>query len=152
MAHADVMGCDGRTRRCASGAGLESKDVGAPIDVLWFRLPRRPPIAKRPSAGSSRRMLVMLDRGDYWQCAYVIAKGGIDAVQATGPAGVPRRIARDAPSRDRVGEMQSWDDVKLLTVPIDRLRAMAPAGAALHRRRRACDVAGRRRRYQPGDS
>ena len=95
------------------------------------------------------QMMVMLNRGDYWQCAYVIPKGGIEAVQREGlPAFRERVVALSPFLRDRVGELKSLDDIKLLTVAIDRLRAVAPAGPALHRRCRACDVAGRRRRHQ----
>ena len=97
------------------------------------------------------KMFVMLDRGDYWQCAYRHPEG-------RGRGGArPRASRRSAPTssssrrsmHDRVQELSSWDDVKLLTVQGRPLAAMAPAGAAVHRRRRACDVAGRRRRHQP---
>ena len=94
-------------------------------------------------------MFVMLDRGDYWQCAYVIPKGGI-AARACGRARrVPRTVGRLSPFlADRVGELTDWDDVKLLTVTVDRLQQWCAAGAAVHRRRRARDVADRRRRHQ----
>ena len=68
-------------------------------------------------------MMVMLDRGDYWQCAYVIPKGGIDRVKARGPRRFPQARGRDvAVFADRIGELKSCDDIKLLTVTVDRLR------------------------------
>ena len=114
--------------------------------------------AGRPGADRSGRfdggtILVMLDRGDYWQCAFVIPQGRRStALRATGLDGVPRRHRRLAPFlRDRVDELRDWDDVKLLTVAVDRLRQWYRPGPAVHRRRGARDVAGRRRRHQPGD-
>ena len=78
------------------------------------------------------KMMVMLDRGDYWQCAYVIPKGAAEEIKAQGHRGVScRRSSRSRPQmHDRVQELRSFDDVKLLTVKVDRLRAVAPAGAA----------------------
>lgn len=123
--HADlVVGADGRHSITRARAGLVSEDYGAPMDVLWFRLTRR---GSDPSDAfghvGAGKMLVMLDRGDYWQCAYVIAKGGIEAVQARGLDAFRGAIADMSPFlADRLGELKSWDDVKLLSVAVDRLK------------------------------
>ncbi len=118
-----VVGCDGRHSTVREKSGFEVEDIGAPIDVLWMRISRHkgePGTGGRLDKGS---FLVMLDRGDYWQLAYVIPKGGADRVKAAGLPAFRDMIARAAPFlRPRVGEITSWDDVKLLTVAIDRLR------------------------------
>jgi 2-polyprenyl-6-methoxyphenol hydroxylase-like FAD-dependent oxidoreductase len=108
-------------RKCAR---LEVEDVGAPIDVLWFRLSRRAGDTEETSGHvEAGKMMVMLNRGDYWQCAFVIPKGGIDAVKREGlPALRERIVALEPFVSDRVGELKSFDDIKLLTVKIDRLR------------------------------
>jgi 2-polyprenyl-6-methoxyphenol hydroxylase-like FAD-dependent oxidoreductase len=118
-----VVGCDGRHSLVRQRAGLEVEEIGAPIDVLWFRVSRRPDDSAETfghmEAGS---MMVMLNRGDYWQCAYVIPKGAIDEVHRRGlPAFLDSVVAMSPFLRDRIGEIASWDDVKLLTVAIDRL-------------------------------
>ncbi len=91
-----VVGCDGRHSDIRRLAGLPSEDYGAPMDVLWFRLSRkkgdRPGVFGRAEAGV---LLVMLDRGDYWQCAFVIPKGGMESVKAARPGGVPGPHCRD---------------------------------------------------------
>ncbi len=94
----------------------------------------------------------MLDRGDYWQCAYVIPKGGIEqrARRRASTPFAPAVVEMSPFLADRIGELKSWDDIKLLSVTVDRLRQVVAAGADLHRRRRACDVADRRRRHQYG--
>jgi 2-polyprenyl-6-methoxyphenol hydroxylase-like FAD-dependent oxidoreductase len=119
-----VVGADGRHSDVRALAGLVVDDLGAPIDVLWMRLPRDPgdqrAVLGRFEAG---HILVMLDRGDYWQCAYVIAKGGFDDLKARGLDALREGIVEVEPMlRDRVGELRDWDDVKLLTVTVDRLR------------------------------
>jgi 2-polyprenyl-6-methoxyphenol hydroxylase-like FAD-dependent oxidoreductase len=119
-----TVACDGRHSVLREKAKLEVMDIGAPMDVLWLRLPRQPDDMQqalgRIDAG---RIFVMLDRGDYWQCAYVIPKGGNDAVRARGLPALREDIAKLVPTlRDRVGALQSWDEVKLLTVAVDRLR------------------------------
>ncbi len=119
-----VVGADGRhstVRRCA---GLEVEDIGAPIDVLWMRLPRRPSDGAAPLGRfGAGKIFIMLDRGDYWQCAYVIPKGGFDEIKAKGLDAFRAAVAEIAPQfGDRVRELGSWDDIKLLTVKIDRLR------------------------------
>jgi len=118
-----VVGADGRQSVVRERAGLSVKNLGAPIDVLWMRLPKSP---GDPSQSAGRinygRMLVMLDRGDYWQCAYVIRKGGFEAIRERGIECFRDEVVRIAPFlRDRVAELREWDDAKLLTVMVDRL-------------------------------
>ena len=119
-----VVGCDGRHSTLREKAGLRSEDYGAPMDVLWFRVTRRnsdgDDVFGHIEAGM---MLVMLDRGDYWQCAYVIPKGGIERVKASGIEAFRNRVVELSPFlADRIGELKSFDDVKLLSVTVDRLR------------------------------
>ncbi|MEX0839595.1 MAG: FAD-dependent oxidoreductase [Parvibaculum sp.] len=125
-----VIGADGRGSVVRERAGLTVRDFGAPMDVLWMRLPRR---AGDPSETLFRigagHFVVTIDRGDYWQCAFVIAKGAFDAVKAKGLDAFRAGIARILPfAADRMDELASWDDVKLLTVKVDRLREWARAG------------------------
>jgi 2-polyprenyl-6-methoxyphenol hydroxylase-like FAD-dependent oxidoreductase len=123
--HADLtVGADGRHSTVREKAGLARDDFGAPIDVLWMRLSKKPDddsaTLGRIAAGA---IFVTLDRGDYWQCALVIPKGGADELRAKGLDAFRALIIRVAPMvTDRVTELQSWDQVKLLTVTIDRLR------------------------------
>ncbi|MBS0221131.1 MAG: FAD-dependent oxidoreductase [Proteobacteria bacterium] len=123
--HADlVVGADGRHSTVRAKAGLEVDVLGAPMDVLWFRLAHKAgdpeEMMGRFDAGS---ILVMLDRGDYWQCAYVIAKGSAEKVRAAGIEKVRATISRLMPAfADRVGELRTMDDLKLLTVGVDRLK------------------------------
>ncbi len=119
-----IVGCDGRHSTIREKAGLKSDDYGAPMDVLWFRLTRKDTDDTETfghiEAGA---MLVMIDRGDYWQCAFVIPKGGIDRVQAAGLDAFRERVAMMSPDlADRVGELKSFDDIKLLSVTVDRLQ------------------------------
>ncbi|HZZ63686.1 MAG TPA: FAD-dependent oxidoreductase [Roseiarcus sp.] len=119
-----VVGCDGRHSTVRAKAGLQGDDYGAPMDVLWFRVSRK----DSDSADTfghieAGKLMVMLDRGDYWQCAYVIPKGGIQRVKTEGLDAFRRRVVEMSPFLgDRVGELKSWDDVKLLSVAVDRLR------------------------------
>jgi 2-polyprenyl-6-methoxyphenol hydroxylase-like FAD-dependent oxidoreductase len=119
-----VVGCDGRHSTVRVSAGFAVDNLGAPIDVLWFRVSRRGGDTDETFGHmESGRMFVMINRTDYWQCAYVIAKGGIDAVKARGLDAFRDSIAFMSPFlRDRLSEIKSWDDVKLLTVAVDRLR------------------------------
>jgi 2-polyprenyl-6-methoxyphenol hydroxylase-like FAD-dependent oxidoreductase len=119
-----VVGADGRHSTVRARAGLESIDLGAPIDVLWMRLSRRTDDpAQSLGKIEAGLMLITLDRGDYWQCAFVIRKGGFDAIRAKGLAAFRAQIGTLAPYlRDRVGELADWSDIKLLTVSVDRLR------------------------------
>jgi len=118
-----VVGCDGRHSTVRDRAGFAVEDIGAPIDVLWFRISRHEDdTAETFGHMEAGMMLVMLNRNDYWQCAYVIPKGGIDRVKAKGFPAFLDSIAFMSPFlRDRLGEIKGWDDVKLLTVAVDRL-------------------------------
>jgi len=125
-----TVACDGRHSLMREQAGMVVQDIGAPMDVLWFRA------GKTDKAGGnvfgriqSGQMMVMLDRGDYWQCAYVIAKNGYEAVKAKGLDAFRANIAKLAPVlTDSIGDIKSWDDVKLLSVKIDRLAQWAKPG------------------------
>ena len=125
IVHADlVVGCDGRHSTVREKAGLQSDEYGAPMDALWFRITRRDSdgadVFGHIEAGA---LLVMLDRGDYWQCAYVIPKGGIDRVKANGIEAFRNRVVALSPFlADRVHELRSFDDVRLLSVMVNRLR------------------------------
>jgi 2-polyprenyl-6-methoxyphenol hydroxylase-like FAD-dependent oxidoreductase len=123
--HADlVVGADGRHSTVREKAGFKCDDYGAPMDVLWFRLPR----AKTDETETfghieAGMMMIMLNRGDYWQCAFVIPKGGNDRLKADGLEAFRKRIVSMSPFlADCVAGLASWDDVKLLTVTVDRLR------------------------------
>jgi len=118
-----VVGADGRHSVVRAKAGLEVLVFGAPMDVLWFRLSRRPddPAATLARFGGGR-IFVLIDRGTYWQCGYVIAKGTIDLIRRLGLDAFRESVARTVPyARDRVGELRGWEDVSLLTVRVDRL-------------------------------
>ena len=120
-----VVGADGRHSTVRSRAGLHVDDLGAPIDVLWLRLPKHAGDLSGAALGrfDAGRILVTLDRGDYWQCASVIPKGGFEGLRARGLQTLRDEIAAVAPDlADRVGAIRDWDDVKLLTVTVDRLR------------------------------
>ncbi len=119
-----VLGADGRHSTVREKAGFVSEDFGAPMDVLWFRVSRKQG-DEAESFGhiEAGMMMIMLNRGDYWQCAYVIPKGGIDRVQAAGLDSFRKSVVKMSPYlADRVAELKSWDDVKLLTVAVDRLK------------------------------
>jgi 2-polyprenyl-6-methoxyphenol hydroxylase-like FAD-dependent oxidoreductase len=119
-----VVGADGRHSAVRDKAGLQVIETGVPIDVLWFRLPRRP---GDPGAVFGRlnrgKMMVMLDRGDYFQCGFLIYKDGYDELQRRGIESFRADIAQLAPfTRDRVAELHDWSEVRLLTVKVDHLR------------------------------
>jgi 2-polyprenyl-6-methoxyphenol hydroxylase-like FAD-dependent oxidoreductase len=119
-----VVGTDGRHSTVRAAAGLTGDDYGAPMDVLWFRLSKKKS-DKGETFGHAEAggLLVMLDRGDYWQCAYVIPKGGFEPVKARGIDAFRASVVKFSPFlKRRIGEIKSWDDVKLLTVAVDRLR------------------------------
>jgi 2-polyprenyl-6-methoxyphenol hydroxylase-like FAD-dependent oxidoreductase len=125
-----VAGCDGRSSTVRAASGLQVQDLGSPIDVLWFRISKRP--AERGEVLGHLeidKMLVTIDRGEYWQCAYVIAKGGFARVQSAGLEQFRADVVQGAPLlADRVGEIQSFDDVKLLSVSVDRLTTWSKSG------------------------
>lgn len=118
-----VLACDGRGSVLRKAAGLPLLDLGAPIDVFWFRVPKpRTPENCTTGVFQPGQMVVLIDRGDYWQCAYVIAKGSADAVRERGLPAFRDKIAALAPPlADSIAALNSWDDVKLLAVSLDRL-------------------------------
>jgi 2-polyprenyl-6-methoxyphenol hydroxylase-like FAD-dependent oxidoreductase len=125
-----VVAADGRHSLVRERAGLPLVELGAPIDVLWFRLSRK---AGDPEATMGRfdrgSALVMLNRGDYWQCAFVIGKGSLDAVRARGLETLRARFAKALGlPLERMLEIASWDHVKLLTVQVNRLERWAREG------------------------
>lgn len=129
--HADLLvGCDGRTSTVRSASGLAVQDLGSPIDVLWFRLSKKAgdstQIVGRLREGS---MIVTIDRTEYWQCAFVIGKGGIGRVHAGGLESFKAAVAQGARFlSDRVDELRSFDDIKLLSVSLDRLTTWSKPG------------------------
>jgi 2-polyprenyl-6-methoxyphenol hydroxylase-like FAD-dependent oxidoreductase len=125
-----TVGADGRHSLVREKSALEVEDFGAPMDVLWFRLARH---VEDPGQAFGRldrgKMMIMIDRGDYWQCGYLIRKGDFDAIRARGIAEFRASLSSLAPFiADRVGEIQDWDGVKLLTVVVDRLRTWYRSG------------------------
>jgi 2-polyprenyl-6-methoxyphenol hydroxylase-like FAD-dependent oxidoreductase len=119
-----VVSCDGRHSTLREAAGLVGDDYGAPMDVMWFRLPRKPNDPDETFGHiEGGRMMVMLNRSDYWQCAFVIPKGSADDVKQAGLEKFRATVGEMSPfTRDRLDEIDSWDKVKLLTVAVDRLR------------------------------
>ncbi|ABW11420.1 monooxygenase FAD-binding [Parafrankia sp. EAN1pec] len=128
-----TVGADGRGSVVRASLGLPLRRFGAPMDVLWFRLPRR--ASDGDGLGGlvgPGRMLIRIDRGSYWQTAYLIRKGGYDAVHAAGLDCLRDNVATLAPDlADRVDEIRSWEDVHLLRVQVDRVRRWHAPGALL---------------------
>jgi 2-polyprenyl-6-methoxyphenol hydroxylase-like FAD-dependent oxidoreductase len=140
-----VIGADGRHSIIQACAGLERQEFGVAIDALWMRISKKQDDPQQ-SLGffQQGKLLVLLDRGDYWQCGFVIPKGGFDDIKASGLQQLQNDIASFAGFlRDRVAELDDWSKIKLLTVQINRLRnwcrdgllcigdsahAMSPAG------------------------
>src|SRR5439155_4888027 len=119
-----TVACDGRHSLLRQRAGLDVEEIGAPMDVLWFRAGKDANETQRVFARvDPGKMMVTFDRGDYWQCAYIIAKGQYDAVKARGLPALLDDVVRMAPIlKTGVAEVRSWDDIKLLTVAINRLK------------------------------
>jgi 2-polyprenyl-6-methoxyphenol hydroxylase-like FAD-dependent oxidoreductase len=118
-----VIGADGRHSVVRARAGLQVNELGAPMDVLWFALSRRP---TDPEASMGRfdvgRIFIWLNRGDYWQCGFVIPKGSAEQIREQGLPAFRAAVAHAAAfAADRVGELRDWDEIKLLTVAVDRL-------------------------------
>ncbi|HLY88765.1 MAG TPA: FAD-dependent oxidoreductase [Acetobacteraceae bacterium] len=132
--HAELtVACDGRHSTLREAAGLPVTEIGAPMDVLWLRLSKH---AADPGQSFGHidkgRFFIMLDRNDYWQCAFVIPKGGIDDVHAHGLEAFRAEIVQLSPFlSDRVQELATWDDVKLLTVAVNRLETWYQQGLLL---------------------
>jgi 2-polyprenyl-6-methoxyphenol hydroxylase-like FAD-dependent oxidoreductase len=119
-----VVGADGRHSTVRSHAGLSVEEFGAPMDVLWFRLSRSTSDPGDPIGRfDAGRIFIMLNRGEYWQCGFVIPKGSRDRFQGQGLPAFRNAVAQLAPfMADRVGELHDWEPIKLLTVQVDRLR------------------------------
>ena len=134
-----TVGADGRHSTVCKKSGLEVIDLGAPIDVLWMRLARNP---NDPNETLGRfragKILVMLNRDDYWQCAFLIPKGEFDAIRQKGLPSFRQDIASVAPFlRGRVNDLKDWNDIKLLSVDVDCLdkwwkRGLLCIGDAAH--------------------
>jgi 2-polyprenyl-6-methoxyphenol hydroxylase-like FAD-dependent oxidoreductase len=140
-----IIGADGRHSITQTRAGLVRQDFGVPIDVLWMRISKKHDDPQQSFGFFQRgKLLVLLDRGDYWQCGFVIPKGGFDEIRARGLQQFQNSIVSFAGFlRDRVAELDDWSQIRLLTVQINRLRdwcrdgllcigdsahAMSPAG------------------------
>jgi 2-polyprenyl-6-methoxyphenol hydroxylase-like FAD-dependent oxidoreductase len=133
-----TVACDGRHSDVRRLLGMRSREFGAPMDVLWFRLPREPTDPEGLSFITGPGVaLVLIDRGDYFQIAYVIPKGGYDEVRAAGLGALVGQFSKLAPSlagraAAPTGDgLKSWDDVHVLTVVIDRLRRWHAPGVLL---------------------
>jgi len=140
-----VIGADGRHSTTQTRAGLEQLEFGVPIDVLWMRISKKDDDPEQTFGFFQHgKLLVLIDRGDYWQCGFVIPKGQFDEIKERGLAQFQHEIVSFADFlRDRVGELDDWSKIKLLTVQVNRLRewccegllcigdsahAMSPAG------------------------
>jgi len=118
-----VVGADGRHSTIRSRAGFAVRDLGAPMDVLWMRIPKRSGDPTRQLGWvRTGHLVILLDRGDYWQCAYLIAKGSFAQLKAKGVEELQREIAETVPPiRDRVAELDDWSKISVLDVRVDRL-------------------------------
>ena len=120
-----VVGADGRASCVRQHSGLHVTDIGAPFDVLWMRLSRKPDDPEH-TLGNFRRgkAFITINRRDYFQCGYLIKKGEFDHIKQRGLPKFQADIADVTPFlRDRVRELDSWDKIKLLTVQINRLQS-----------------------------
>src|SRR3982750_3065332 len=119
-----TIAADGRGSILRDKAGLPKKDLGAPIDVLWFRLPKRPtPTNETGGTFGAGTLVVEIDRGDYWQCAYVVPKGAAEEIRVKGIEAFRSDVGLAAPDLgDAVDTLEDWDQVKLLSVSLDRLQ------------------------------
>ena len=118
-----TIAADGRSSILRDKAQLPRQDLSAPIDVLWFRLPKdKTSFNETGGTFGAGAMIVEIDRGDYWQCAYVVPKGAADEIKARGIDSFRKNIAHAAPELAAVVEtLEDWDQVKLLSVSLDRL-------------------------------
>ena len=118
-----VVGADGRNSVIRHCSGLAIEDLGAPTDAFWMRLSKRPDDPQLFVLADRGKLLAMLDRGDYWQCGFPILKGSAEEVQRRGIEQFRAGIVEIAPFlRDRVTELRDWNDLRLLTVRVNRLR------------------------------
>lgn len=125
-----VVAADGRSSVLRGAAGLVSENFGAPMDVMWFRLPRLPTDTEETQGRfEAGHIFIMLQRGDYWQCAFVIPKGGDAHVRAAGLDAFRKSVGALLPfEASRANDIPDWDHVKLLTVVVDRLKTWARPG------------------------
>jgi len=125
-----VVGADGRHSVVRKNAGLKVVDFGAPMDVMWMRISRRPDDCVQTFGHFDRgRILVLLNRETYWQAAYVISKGESDRIRERGLGSFREEISRLEPFlRSRLQELREWTDVSLLTVMVDRLSQWSRPG------------------------
>ena len=125
-----TVGADGRRSTVRKQAGLEVIDLGAPIDVLWMRIPRDQSDGEQTLGRfQAGKILVMLNRADYWQCAYVIAKGTFDEMKREGLPAFRQGLLELAPSLgNRIEALKDWSDISLLSVSVDRLRDWSRTG------------------------
>jgi 2-polyprenyl-6-methoxyphenol hydroxylase-like FAD-dependent oxidoreductase len=125
-----VIGADGRHSTVRALAGLIVENLGAPMDVLWMRIAKHPEEAEqRLGTIGTGHMLVMIDRGDYWQCAYIIRKGSFDALKAQGIEALQRGLVELVPAlRDRVASLDDWSKISMLEVRVDRLECWYRSG------------------------
>src|SRR5207302_2345750 len=126
-----VVACDGRHSLMRQQARLPRDEIGVPIDVLWFRLSRLPndPIHDVMGLINYGKMLILFDRGDYFQAGVVIEKGGFARIQQDGIDAFRRSLLQVMPELgERVDEVRTWDDVKLLTVQVNRLQQWSKPG------------------------
>jgi 2-polyprenyl-6-methoxyphenol hydroxylase-like FAD-dependent oxidoreductase len=125
-----VIGADGRHSTIHTRAGFRLREFGAPIDALWMRISKKSDDPEQSFGFFQHgKLLVLLDRGDYWQCGFVIPKGGFDEIKARGLPQLQNEIVSFAGFlRDRVTELDDWSKIKLLTVQINRLREWCREG------------------------
>jgi 2-polyprenyl-6-methoxyphenol hydroxylase-like FAD-dependent oxidoreductase len=121
-----TVAADGRDSRLRAQAGLAVREFGAPMDVLWFRLPKVSGAVTPPFGGVGRltrgRLLVLIDRGQYWQSAYLVRKGGFQQVRTAGLDAFRADLVHLLPGMERaVDALRTWDDVKVLSVQVARL-------------------------------
>ncbi len=125
-----TVGADGRRSIVRGRAGLQVENLGAPMDVLWMRISRQKDDPSRALGHvEAGRMLVMINRDQYWQCAFLIPKGMLDQLKQRGIESFRKDVAALAPFlHDRVQELKSWDDVSVLTVTVDYLKGWSKPG------------------------
>jgi 2-polyprenyl-6-methoxyphenol hydroxylase-like FAD-dependent oxidoreductase len=125
-----VVAADGRQSIVRQKAELPVQEFGAPMDVLWFHLPRKPDDpAQTMGRFDTGRIFIMINRGDYWQCGYVIPKGQFDKIREQGIDSFREKVVQLAPyAKETANEIKSWDDIKLLTVRVDRLSQWSRPG------------------------
>ncbi|HEX7158329.1 MAG TPA: FAD-dependent oxidoreductase [Edaphobacter sp.] len=125
-----TVGCDGRHATSRAAAHLPLIDVGVPIDVLWLQIARQPSDPENALGYVNYgRLIVLINRNDYFQCGYIIAKGAFDQIQHAGLPAFRQSLERIVPFLSgRTGEIDSWDKVKLLTVQVNRLQRWSSPG------------------------